>query len=68
MLQTVKEWLLMPSTYKGTALVASIFGLKIPETAIEMFCQGVIAVIGSWAIYRKDPSRIKLVDTSKPKQ
>ena len=50
----VIQYLQQPSTYKGFAMIASVFGLGIPLSVQQAVCQGVVAFIGAWAVIRDE--------------
>ena len=43
-----------PNTYKGIAMLASVFGIGIPVTVQQAICQAIVGLISAWAVIRDE--------------
>jgi uncharacterized membrane protein len=53
-MEKLASYFTQPSTYKGIAILLSVFGIGFPITLQEAFCQSVISLIGIWAVIRDE--------------
>lgn len=53
-MEKLAQYFSQPSTYKGIAMLASVFGIGIPVTVQQAICQAVVGLIGAWAVIRDE--------------
>lgn len=53
-MEKLAQYFSQPSTYKGIAMLASVFGIGIPVTVQQAICQAVVGLIGAWAVVRDE--------------
>lgn len=53
-METLAKYFSQPNTYKGLAILGSVFGIGIPESVQQAVCQAVVGLIGAWAVIRDE--------------
>ncbi|MCP4354719.1 MAG: hypothetical protein GY793_03615 [Proteobacteria bacterium] len=66
-MDTLKNYFSQPSTYKGIAMLLSVFGIGVPISVQQAVCQAVVGFIGAWAVVR-DEYKLSQLDYNKKKE
>lgn len=64
-MEALKNYLSQPSTYKGIAMLLSVFGIGVPVSVQQAVCQAVVGFIGAWAVIRDEFKHMDKKDEKK---